>query len=72
MGLLTALLLGTAVVATAMDLWADTWTETPKSVFVIRVDFSDLPGAYTTKAGIETIFNTGVSNMIFNMSYGKT
>jgi hypothetical protein len=54
---------------------ASSWTETPKSVFLIRVDFPDrtsttdpLPAA----GAIESVFDTTVDGQIQVMSYGKT
>lgn len=51
---------------------ASSWTETPKSVFFIRVDFSDLPGAAVTQAALDQVLDTSVANSISEISYGKT
>jgi hypothetical protein len=61
--------------ASASQAQASSWTETPKSVFLIRVDFPDktsttdpLPAA----GDIEQVFDTTVDAQIQAMSYGKT
>lgn len=54
------------------ELQASTWTETPKSVLCVVVDFPDKPGAATDANGLTAIFNTSVRQQIQNMSYGKT
>lgn len=51
---------------------ADSWTETPKSVFFIRVDFSDVPGEVVSEASLANTLNTAVADSIAEMSYGKT
>lgn len=51
---------------------ASTWTETPKDVLCIRVDFSDLPGEVVSQAAMAAVLNTTVSDSIEEMSYGKT
>lgn len=51
---------------------ASTWTETTKSVFFIRVDFSDVPGEAVTQAALANVINTSVSDCIEQMSYNKT
>ncbi len=56
--------------------WADeqasSWTEEPKSVFFIRIDFSDVPGEVVSQASLANILNTTVTDSIAEMSYGKT
>lgn len=51
---------------------ASAWTETPKTVFYIRADFSDLPGSAVTQANFASILNNEVADSISDMSYGKT
>jgi M6 family metalloprotease-like protein len=51
---------------------ASAWTEQPKRVFMIRVDFSDLLGASHTQEETATALNGSISNQIRAMSYGKT
>ena len=48
------------------------WTESKKTVFIIRVDFPDMPGEPVTQAAIGSTFNTSVSDEVLAMSYGKT
>jgi len=48
-----------------------TWTTTPKTVFLIRVDFPDLPGAPVSKASAELVMNGSVNTSLVDMSYGK-
>lgn len=51
---------------------ASAWTETPKKVFFIRVDFPDAPGASASQAELEAILNGPVATSLTDMSYGKT
>ncbi len=51
---------------------ASAWTETPKKVFFIRVDFPNLPGPSASEAQLEAILNGPVATSIAQMSYGKT
>lgn len=54
---------------------ASAWTESPKNVFIIRVDFSDhTNGAFPlpSAAAIEQVFDVAVSDQIQAMSYQKT
>ncbi len=51
---------------------ASEWTEAPKSVFFIRVDFSDQPGTVVTQAALDEVLNTKVADSFTKMSYGKT
>ncbi len=57
-----------------VEYQASSWTETPKSVFFIRVDFSG--GTYSgepiTQAALHSVLNTSVASTITKMSYGKT
>ncbi|MEK7951055.1 PKD domain-containing protein [Luteolibacter soli] len=55
-----------------VELQADAWSETPKSVFCIRVDFSDVPGQVVTQAALASVMNTAVADSLTKMSYGKT
>ncbi|MFT5104925.1 MAG: hypothetical protein ACI9UA_000543 [Pseudoalteromonas tetraodonis] len=55
-----------------VDLQASSWTETPKDVYFIRIDFSDVPGASINEADLDELMNTTVSDTIEEMSYGKT
>lgn len=60
----------------AAEAWsiemASAWTETPKNVFYIRVDFSDKPGETVSQATLANTLNTSVAESIAAMSYGKT
>ena len=58
--------------AAEVELQASSWTETPKDVYFIRVDFSDKPGASISQAELAGTLNTTVSDTIAAMSYGKT
>ncbi len=49
----------------------NTWTETPKSVYYIRVDFSDKTGEPITKTALETALSSS-SDSIKSMSQNKT
>lgn len=60
-----------AVQEAALEL-ASSWTETEKTVFFIRVDFPDLPGASVGQAALEQILDTGVTDNIYDQSLGKT
>lgn len=51
---------------------ASTWTENPKNVFFIRVDFSDMQGAAVSQATLAAVLNGPVTDNIEDMSYGKT
>lgn len=51
---------------------ASAWTETKKTVYIIRVDFPDLTGEPVSQAAIESTFDTTVSAQVLAMSYGKT
>lgn len=55
-----------------VELQADAWTETPKSVFCIRTDFSDVPGETVSQATLANVMNGAVADSISEMSYGKT
>lgn len=60
----------------AAEAWsngiASSWTETPKNVFFIRVDFPDKPGESVSQTALESLLNTDVSQSVVEMSYGKT
>jgi hypothetical protein len=51
---------------------ANDWTETKKTVYIIRADFPDLTGEAISQAELTTRFNLTVSNQLYQMSYGKT
>lgn len=51
---------------------ASAWTETKKKLFLIRVDFSDLPGAQVSQAAANNELNGPSSDFVRAMSYGKT
>ena len=53
------------------DELASAWTETNKSTFFIRVDFSDEANT-TSQATLSSVINTPVAAAITQMSYGKT
>ncbi|WP_264489548.1 PKD domain-containing protein [Luteolibacter arcticus] len=55
-----------------VDRLASAWTETPKKVFLIRVDFPNLTGQSASEAQLEGILNGAVTTSIAQMSYGKT
>lgn len=57
---------------TWVELQASAWTETPKTVLFIRVDFPDLVGESTSQAALAGVINTTVTETISAMSYGKT
>lgn len=50
---------------------ASAWTETNKSTFFIRVDFSDAANS-VSQATLSNVINTTVASSITQMSYGKT
>ncbi len=56
----------------AEQMQADAWTENPKNVFLIRVDFSDLQGLSYSQVTTANVMNGVVSDQIRDMSYGKT
>lgn len=59
----------------ASNAQASSWTETPKSVFLIRIDFPDKTSAtdpLPAAGAIEQVFDTTVDDQIQAMSYGKT
>ncbi|MEW5740215.1 MAG: Ig-like domain-containing protein [Myxococcota bacterium] len=51
---------------------ASSWTEGPKSVLFIRVDYSDDPGDPISQASAEALINTQVNNFYVANSFGKT
>ena len=53
------------------DELASSWTETNKSTFFIRVDFSDAANS-VSQATLANVINTSVASSITQMSYGKT
>lgn len=55
-----------------VELQASAWTETPKNVFFIRVDFSNQVGEPVTQAALASVLNTSVTESVAAMSYGKT
>jgi hypothetical protein len=55
-----------------VELQASAWSETPKSVFCIRVDFSDVAGEAVSQAALASVMNTAVADSLEEMSYGKT
>lgn len=61
-----------AVAQGEVELQASAWTETPKDVYFIRVDFSDVAGESISQASLDSLLNTTVSDTIADMSYGKT
>ncbi len=60
------------VTTTGLTPPASTWTETDKSVFYIRVDFPDKPGAPVDAATLAGVVNGTVADQLRDMSYGKT
>jgi len=56
----------------AAEELADAWTETEKTVFFIRVEFPDVPGASVSQAVLDQILDTDVTDNIFDQSLGKT
>ena len=55
-----------------VELQASAWSETPKSVFCIRVDFSDVEGEVVSQSALANVMNVPVASSITEMSYGKT
>ncbi|GAA5484711.1 PKD domain-containing protein [Haloferula sargassicola] len=60
------------LIETLVSEQASSWSETPKSVFCIRVDFPDVPGETVSQATLANVMNTSVRDAIEAMSYGKT
>ncbi|MEN8255871.1 MAG: PKD domain-containing protein, partial [Verrucomicrobiota bacterium] len=56
---------------TAMEL-SEAWSGTPRDMYVILVDFSDIPGQPVDPALLENVINTTVSQQISDMSYQQT
>jgi hypothetical protein len=48
------------------------WTGTPRDMYVIMVDLSDLPGPPTDPAVFSNSLNTAISQQIWDMSYEKS
>jgi uncharacterized repeat protein (TIGR01451 family) len=48
------------------------WTEGPKTVLFIRVDFTDLPGEPVSTATVQSVINGNVDNYYRDNSYDKT
>lgn len=48
------------------------WTEGPKTVLFMRVDFSDRPGDPLSLASAQTLINTNVNNFFTSQSFNKT
>src|ERR1043165_8486516 len=71
-GHLSAVLLLLGLLLPAFFARGDAWTETKKTMYLLRVDFADLAGEPISQAEIVTRVNGGVSNQIYQMSYGKT
>ena len=51
---------------------AESWTCSPKRVFIIRVDFSDKGGEPISKAAAESALAGSAATAVSEMSYGKT
>ena len=51
---------------------ASNWTETPKDVFFIRIDFPDQAGEVVSQSALSHVLNNAVADSITEMSYGKT
>jgi hypothetical protein len=51
---------------------AESWTCSPKRVFIIRVDFSDKAGEPISKAAAESALAGSAATAVSEMSYGKT
>lgn len=51
---------------------ASSWTEGPKTLLFIRVDFSDKAGDPLSQTAAETLINTSVSNFYVANSFNKT
>lgn len=47
------------------------WTTSKKKYFMIRIDFSDAPGALASQSDVNAKLNGPVTDMIREMSYGK-
>lgn len=59
-------------VEAAVELQASAWSESPKSVFCIRAEFTDTPGQAVGEATLAGVMNTTVHDSVAEMSYGKT
>ncbi|MGI9105740.1 MAG: Calx-beta domain-containing protein [Pyrinomonadaceae bacterium] len=56
-----------------LSLTADSaWTEGPKTLLYMRVDFSDMPGEPISSSQAQSIIDTDVNNFFRDNSYGKT
>lgn len=51
---------------------ASSWTEGPKTLLFIRVDYSDDPGDPISQSSAEALINTQVNNFFGANSFGKT
>jgi hypothetical protein len=51
---------------------AEAWTLTPKKVFLIRVDFEDVPGEAFSQAAAAAVLQGATRQAIEAMSYGKS
>jgi hypothetical protein len=61
-----------AAIAADGELAASAWTEGPKTVLFMRVDFDDRPGDPLSLASAQTLINTNVNNFFVSQSYNKT
>lgn len=59
-------------VETAALNQASAWTETKKTCFLIRINFTDALAEPVTQAAANTVMNGAASDQIRAMSYGKT
>lgn len=48
------------------------WTGSPRDMYVILVDFPDLPGQPTDPVALSNSINTTISQQVWDMSYEKT
>ncbi|MBL8923502.1 MAG: PKD domain-containing protein [Myxococcaceae bacterium] len=59
-------------VAADQETAASAWTEGPKTVLFMRVDFDDRPGEPVSLAAATTLINTNVNNFFIAGSFNKT
>lgn len=58
--------------AAALETAASVWTEGPKTVLFMRVDFDDRVGDPISLASSQALINTNVNNFFTQQSFGKT
>jgi hypothetical protein len=64
---------GTALSQSSSDIeLASAWTEGPKTLLYIRVDFSDMPGEPIAESTAKSTVDNAVNKFYMDNSYGKT